>query len=183
MWWNTPLDGMRAGGAWHHPFYFITDLTVNLPPPPFGPVPKKTHKKNKKKKTQQTQDKTKKHKTKQTEYQRLWLSAHTGSPGFVSDGWYAGAAYRFNKWFEAGTYYTEYYGNVRDRDGSTLAVPSDAYQKDLALSLRFDPASRWILKVEGHYIHGTGLLNDNAANPARNDDGWFMLALKTTVSF
>jgi hypothetical protein len=28
------------------------------------------------------------------------------------DSWYASAAYRFNKWFEAGTYYTEYYGDT-----------------------------------------------------------------------
>lgn len=183
IWWNTPLDGMRAGVAWQHAFNFKTDLTVNLPPPPFGPGPIKTHGDDDVDVAQLSLDYAWKRWTFQTEYQRLWLSAKAGSPGFVSDGWYAGAAYRFNKWFEAGTYYTEYYGNVRDRDGSTLAVPSDAYQKDLALSLRFDPTSWWILKVEGHYIHGTGLLNDNAANPARNDDGWFMLALKTTVSF
>ena len=72
---------------------------------------------------------------------------------------------------------------MHDRDGATLAVPSDAYQKDLALSLRFDPTSWWVFKVEGHYIHGTDLLADNAANPSRNNDGWFMLALKTTFSF
>jgi len=53
------------------------------------------------------------------------------------------------------------------------------------LSLRFDLTDWWIFKVEGHYIHGTGLINDNAANSGMtyDDRGWFMLALKSTVSF
>jgi len=53
--------------------------------------------------------------------------------GNIDDAWYANVAYRFNKWFEAGTYYTEYYSNVQQRDNSL------DYQKDLALSFRFDP--------------------------------------------
>jgi len=183
IWWNTPLDGLRAGVAWQHAFNFKQDLTLNLPPPPFGPGPVKVHSDADVDVAQLSLDYAWKRWTFQAEYQRLWLSANSGSAGFVSDSWYAGAVYRFNKWFEAGTYYTESYGNVRDRDGAMLPVPSDAYQKDLALSLRFDPASWWVLKVEGHYIHGTGLLNDNAANPTRNNDGWFMLALKSTFSF
>ena len=76
-----------------------------------------------------------------------------------------------------GSYYTEYYGNVAQREGK------DSYQKDFALSLRFDPMPWWIVKVEGHSIHGTALLRDNLHNTVRDNDGWFMLALKTTVSF
>ncbi len=74
-------------------------------------------------------------------------------------------------------YYTEYYENA------PITVASDGSQKDLALSFRFDPKPWWVLKVEGHYIRGTALLDDNADNPVRNDDGWFMLLVKTTVSF
>jgi hypothetical protein len=62
-------------------------------------------------------------------------------------------------------------------------VPSDAYQKDVALSFRFDPKPWWVLKLEGHCIHGTALLYDSADNPKRNGDRWYMLALKTTFSF
>jgi len=183
IWWNTPLDGLRAGVGWQHAFNFTQDLTVNLPPPPFGPGPIKAHADADVDVAQLSLDYAWRHWTFQAEYQRMWYSANSGGGGFVDDSWYAGAAYRFNKWFEAGTYYTEAYGNVHDRDGATLAVPSDGYQKDLALSLRFDPTSWWVVKVEGHYIHGTSLLADNAANPLRNNDGWFMLALKTTFSF
>jgi len=76
-------------------------------------------------------------------------------------------------------YYTEDYENTE------LTGNSKDFQKDLALSLRFDLTDWWIFKVEGHYIHGTGLINDTAANRGItfDDRGWFMLALKTTVSF
>jgi hypothetical protein len=96
----------------------------------------------------------------------------------TEQAWYVGAAYRFNKWFEAGSYYTEYYVSP-----VTSGVNSDESQKDLALSLRFDPKDWWVLKLEGHFIRGTALLQDNEANPNRNNDGWFMLAAKTTFSF
>ena len=110
IWWNTPLDGLRAGAGWQHAFDFKQDLTVNLPHlpfPPFGPGQIKTHAAADVDVAQVSLDYAWKHWTFQTEYQRLWYSASSGAPGFVSDSWYAGAAYRFNKWFEAGTYYTE----------------------------------------------------------------------------
>jgi hypothetical protein len=94
------------------------------------------------------------------------------------DSWYVGASHRFNKWFEVGSYYSQYFGDVHHRSGTP-----DSNQKDLALSFRFDPKNWWIIKAEGHYIEGTGLLRDNAANPVRDDNGWFMLALKTTFTF
>ena len=78
---------------------------------------------------------------------------------------------------EVGGYYTEFYTS------DTVPAASDAYQKDLALSFRFDPKPWWLFKVEGHYIRGTGLLDDNADNPVRNGSGWFMLMVKTTFSF
>lgn len=94
-----------------------------------------------------------------------------------SFSWYASAAYRFNKWFEAGGYYTENYDNLSHTDDSSM------YQKDIDLTLRFDPKDWWTFKIEGHYIRGTGLLQDNADNPVQNGNGWWMLDLKTTFSF
>ena len=83
-----------------------------------------------------------------------------------------------NSWFEVGSYYGEHYANVDARDAN-----SDSFQKDLALSFRFDPTDWWIFKLEGHYIRGTSLLYNNAGNPTRDDDGWFLFAAKTTFSF
>jgi hypothetical protein len=36
--------------------------------------------------------------------------------------WYGSAAYRFNKWFEAGGYYTEYYGDLDQSDNSLMSI-------------------------------------------------------------
>jgi hypothetical protein len=177
IWWNTPLDGLRAGVAWQHAWGFKQNLTVRIPTPN-GPLMIPATSYGDVDLGQLSLEYVWKHWTFQAEYQRLWLE-----PGNIGDGWYVGAAYRFNKWFEAGTYYTESYNNVMDRGGSKLPVPSDAFQKDVALSLRFDLTDWWIFKVEGHCLNGTGLLFDNAANPVRNGNGWFMLAFKTTLSF
>jgi hypothetical protein len=80
---------------------------------------------------------------------------------------------------ETGLYYTEQYSDANDHNGGPTT-----YQKDLALSFRFDPKPWWIVKVEGHYITGTSLLQDDSNNPNRNSGrGWYMLALKNTFSF
>lgn len=85
--------------------------------------------------------------------------------------WYVAASRRFNKYVELGTYYTMYQDMGQK-------------QNDATLSLRLDLRDWWIFKVEGHYIEGTGLLRDNADNPHQSQNsGWFMLAVKTTVSF
>jgi hypothetical protein len=95
------------------------------------------------------------------------------------DCWYAAASYQINKYLQAGAYYTESYSDTSQR-GNPME-----YQKDAAVALRFDPTSWWIIKVEGHCIRGTGLLQDDSLNPPARQDGriWFMLALKTTFSF
>jgi hypothetical protein len=103
-----------------------------------------------------------------------------------SFSWYASAEYRFNKWFEVGSYYTQYYNESFGPSGpgtGSATFPSDAYQKDLAVALRFDITDRWIFKVEGHYINGTALLQDNVDNPVRRENGWMMIAIKSTISF
>jgi hypothetical protein len=183
LWWDTPLDGFRVGAAYHHVFDAANTFTLNLPPPPFGPGPMKAASGDVTVRDAQfSLEYLWKAWTFQAEYRRDWIS-FDAQPSQEFDSWYAAVAHRFNHWFEAGTYYSEYYGNVHDRSGSKLPNSSDGFQKDVALSLRFDPKDWWIIKLEGHYIRGTALLQDNAANPVRNDDGWFMLAVKTTFSF
>lgn len=171
LWWNTPLDGLRIGAAGGYKFDFEIHSSIITPN---GPVPLNTIEDVAF--YQGSVEYTWKKWTFQTEYYTYLLYPQGGQSSRV-DAWYAAASYRFNKWFEAGTYYTEYYGNTDERSIST------DYQKDLALTLRVDPTSWWTFKVEGHYIHGTGLLDDNGANPSQDNRGWFMLALKTTVSF
>ena len=175
LWWNTPINGLRLGvaGGGVLPFNFTTTIQT-----PGGPI----HPDNRSDVIFQhySAEYLWKAWTFQAEYFTYSLYPYAaGQSATHIDSWYGSAAYRFNKWFELGGYYTEYYGDMDHRDNSLT------FQKDLALSLRFDPKPWWVFKVEGHYIRGTGLLDDNADNPPaqQNSDGWFMLAVKTTFSF
>ncbi len=180
LWYNTPVDGLRFGlsGGYLPDFgYKIGEGPVTtihaVSNIPFG---------------QASVEYLYNAWTFQAEYYTYTVSGnqYVGSftvPGSHSnsqkEAWYASAAYRFNKWFETGVYYTEDYENT-DHTGD-----SQDYQKDAALSLRFDPKDWWVFKIEGHAIHGTGLLQDSASNPVAGQDDrvWFMLAVKSTVSF
>ena len=180
LWWNTPVNGLRFGvsGGLIPDFGYKFAVT-----PPFGPGP--IHTEYEIPFGQASAEYLWKAWTFQAEYYTYNVSGNqfiTGNIPITSsdtrtEAWYASAAYRVNKWLEVGTYYTESYANTKKSTDFTQ------YQKDAALSLRFDLRDWWIFKVEGHYIHGTGLLQDSQHNPSQNDKGWFMLAVKTTVSF
>jgi hypothetical protein len=106
-----------------------------------------------------------------------------------SDSWYLSAAYRLTDWFEAGAYYTERYTDRDDRDGSKYAAANAAkglpahnrYHKDTALTLRFDPMQNVVVKVEGHLIDGTALLDASEFKTAGKES--YLFATKVTVSF
>jgi hypothetical protein len=113
-------------------------------------------------------------------------------PGFAStindERFYGMLARRLTSWFEAGGYYSVHFVDAADRTGSKdpvrFAVPHRAYQRDLALSLRFDINDNWLFKLEGHYLVGTAELDatDLAATGtlART---WALFLAKTTLSF
>lgn len=106
-----------------------------------------------------------------------------------NDGGYVMCAYRINEHWEVGTYYSATYANRNDRDGDRITEnPSvnlytyDAWQKDLALTLRWDIDEAWIMKFEGHYINGVANLL-NSENPQPYEQYWWLFAAKTTISF
>jgi hypothetical protein len=183
LWWNTPMEGLRFGAALGYAFDFNYDIKEPTGAPPPFPASIPLRAQSSLPVQQYSAEYLWKDWTFQAEYYNVQVSQDTTSPlgtthsFVVQQAWYGGAAYRFNKWLEVGGYYTEFYTSA------PVTVSSDSSQKDLALSFRFDPKPWWVFKVEGHYIRGTGLLDDNADNPVRNDAGWFMLALKTTFSF
>jgi len=183
LWWNTPVEGLRFGAAFAYGFNFDYNLTVPTGSPPPFPSSVSLRATSQITLQQYSAEYLWDNWTFQAEYYITQFPQDTSSPSGsvrafdVDYSWYGGAAYRFNKWLELGGYYTEYYTN------KPLTSGSDGSQKDAALSLRFDPKAWWAFKVEGHYIRGTALLDDNADNPVRNDNGWFMLMVKTTVSF
>lgn len=177
LWWNTPLQGLRVGANVSEAYGFAYDYTIFHPLA--GALPARSEADAFV--TQFSIEYLWKSWTFQAEYYFLGLDSKdtlSGASTSEQDSWYISAAYRFNKWLELGSYYTEFYPNQSKRNGT------DGYQKDAALSFRFDLKDWWLVKVEGHYIHGTALLRDNIANPPPHDnDGWFMFAAKTTFSF
>ena len=58
-------------------------------------------------------------------------------------------------------------------------------QHDLAATLRFDLNDFWIVKVEGHFMHGTELINggDVAPDILTNPVNWGVFLVKTTGYF
>jgi hypothetical protein len=96
------------------------------------------------------------------------------------------ASYRLASWFTPGIYYSFF----------DKGVPGDApntYQRDLAVSFRYDITTHLIAKVEGHYMNGTGDLSSRL-NPAPAGvpgetwlsslpRSWGVLLLKATATF
>ena len=178
LWWNTPVEGLRAGVALNTD-QDLTFRTVTGRLSKGSPFTQHYS-------LEYVHDAW----TFQAEYLRFrinYLNTEGGLPPSTKliepDSWYASAARRLGRKFELGGYYTEYYADVHNRHGAGLPFPEDAAQKDTALSLRFDPSDRWIFKVESHYIRGTAQLLDNISNPVRRDDGWWLFAVKTTFCF
>ena len=93
---------------------------------------------------------------------------------------YGMAAYRVTRWLMPGAYYG---GLFHDRVG--LMGPQ-RHQHDVAATLRFDVNAFWIVKVEGHYMLGTGDLSSelNGGTPTSMlADRWFVFLAKTTAYF
>jgi len=99
-----------------------------------------------------------------------------------SESYYVMATYRFTDWLEVGTYYSVIYPDKDDKDGDNLAIDYMAWQKDAALSFRFDINEYWVFKLEGHLIDGAAstIMVDN---PGGVEEDWYMVASKLSFSF
>jgi hypothetical protein len=98
----------------------------------------------------------------------------------VSEAGYGLVAYRVSRWMEPGAYYSLAYNN------RNLGAEQDDrnVQHDLAATLRFDVNSFWIVKVEGHFMHGTELINAGNEQPVlTNPVNWGVFLVKTTGYF
>ncbi|NDY73734.1 hypothetical protein DO021_18560 [Desulfobacter hydrogenophilus] len=100
----------------------------------------------------------------------------------TSEGYYLSASYRFTDLFSLGAYYSVFYADKNDRDGDDLAVRSDAWEKDFALSLRFDINEYMIFKIEGHMVDGTARVIRADDNAGTDEDFTYGVA-KVTFSF
>lgn len=124
------------------------------------------------------------------EYSR-WLTHQSSNlsavlPDFDRDNerFYVLAARRLSERFETGGYYSVYEIDANDRAGhdhTAFPIRSNAFQRDLAATLRFDVNPVWLWKVEAHFIDGTADLEPvQNPTPARY---WGLFLIKTTVTF
>jgi hypothetical protein len=101
-------------------------------------------------------------------------------PHVVNERYYGMVSYRVAPWFTPGAYYSVYYPNMDQRDGR------QNYQRDAALSLRYDLNANWLLKVEGHWMNGTAALDptlNGGKDPKTLTKDWGLLLVKTTAYF
>ncbi|MGC4089623.1 MAG: hypothetical protein QM756_17395 [Polyangiaceae bacterium] len=102
-------------------------------------------------------------------------------PGHVvNERYYIMGSYRVAPWFTPGIYYSVYHPNVDQRSGR------ENVQRDLALSFRYDLNAHWLLKLEGHYMHGTAALEESLNDGKKAKDlpeNWGALLIKSTAYF
>lgn len=119
------------------------------------------------------------------EYSRSHVDVRSSDPDVleetltVSEGMYAMFSFQVNPWFTPGVYYAAAFPDVADRNGR------DAYRHDIALTLRSDINEHWLVKLEGHYMHGTAGLSEalNDEPPSNLTKDWGVLLAKTTAYF
>jgi hypothetical protein len=120
------------------------------------------------------------------EYSRWYLELESSAPAVLpevkerNERMYVLAAYRITPWFQPGAYYALHFEDTHDRDRRSKR------QHDTALTLRFDLNEHWLVKLEGHYMHGTAALNSelNGGRPlAQLEPDWLVFIAKTTAYF
>ncbi|HXK20701.1 MAG TPA: hypothetical protein VNG33_22980 [Polyangiaceae bacterium] len=115
------------------------------------------------------------------DYIKYTTNLLTPVPKVVSEGYYLMASYQVKSWFTPGIYYSTLLPNTE------LPIQKrSTYQRDLAVTLRSDITPNWLVKLEGHYMHGTGglrrELNDNKPLDSL-DKNWAVFLAKTTCYF
>jgi len=191
--WETPLLGLRAGGSLQYLRLDIDFVAAPwlMPPPFMGPgkakIPARLW-------------------VGSIDYQgeRLGLTAEYGrwragretSPMVVpnqttiSERLYAMATFHVTAWLTTGIYYARLVTDVEDCEEVFPWVSGcenrGAYQHDTAATLRFDVTPRWLIKLEGHFMRGTALLDPSLNDGVERqmlDENWVVLLAKTTAYF
>jgi hypothetical protein len=119
------------------------------------------------------------------EYSR-WKVALETHPPLLPDQhqtqtrWYVMGSYRAAPWLSPGAYYSVMNNGIAGPD------TRGKYQQDFAVTTRFDITQNWLVKLEGHYMRGTGALapslNSNIPLDHLTRD-WGVFMAKTTAYF
>jgi len=125
------------------------------------------------------------------EYTRSYLHYQTNlllpENKITNAGGYVMASYQVTPWFTPGVYCSGWFPDIHAKvPAGPDPHPRSSFQHDIAATLRYDLTANWLVKVEGHYMHGTaGLqsaLNDNRPLDSLAKD-WGVLLVKTTGYF
>ena len=120
-----------------------------------------------------------------TEYSRWVGDIDSGAPKLVSahavnERYYAMASYRVAPWFTPGAYYSVYYPDLHATHGR------QNYQYDTAITTRYDINRYWLVKLEGHFMEGTAVLDSSLnanANLSTLTRNWGLFLAKVTAYF
>lgn len=180
--WNTPLDGLLFGVSALNAS-FENDVTLG---PVFGPgAGRPGHTEISTDFITLSTEYTWKNLVVAAEYQQMktenWLKG-VARTETTSEGYYVSAAYRFSDLFSLGTHYSIYYPDEDDKNGHMQTFKADAWEKDLALTLKFDINEYCVFKIEGHRVDGTARVLD-VDNPNKTEDEFFYGVAKVTFSF
>jgi hypothetical protein len=97
---------------------------------------------------------------------------------------YVMATRRMSRCLELGAYYSVFHVDADDRRGrdkTRFPERHFAFQRDAALSLRYDVNEHWLWKAEAHFIDCTA---DLYAQPdAKPERYWGLFLVRTTVTF
>jgi predicted porin len=103
-----------------------------------------------------------------------------------NQAYYGQIAYRFNDWFQLSSYYAEFFRNKHDKDGREQVARGRpawyAWNKDLAITARFDVTRNWLFKLEAHFHDGPGGMSE-IDNPDGYVRDWTALLGRLTFYF
>jgi hypothetical protein len=124
------------------------------------------------------------------EYSRWYFHYTTNlvmpEPKVVNENGYVMASYQVTPWFTPGLYYSALFPDIHGKPPPGQSDHRAKFQHDIAATLRYDITTNWLVKLEGHYMHGTaGLtsaLNDNKPLNDLSKD-WGVFLVKTTAYF
>lgn len=124
------------------------------------------------------------------EYSRSYKHQRTSLPQILptfdddNERFYVMASRRWCPRIETSAYYSHLYLDPGDRGGHDrmrFAKSFYAFQRDLAVTFRYDVNEHWLWKAEAHFIDGTADL-DLTQNPMPHRY-WGLFLFKTTVTF
>ncbi len=130
-----------------------------------------------------------------SEYVRGWLTltleySQVRLNDSTSEGWYGQLSWQAARKLALTGYYSEYFDDREDKDGSTLTDQGlrdfFGWQKDHCFAVRYDVSDHWLLKFEHHLVDGTGLTSlakNDLDDPIAMRRWWQYTAAKATFYF